>query len=79
MNSSDNKLFDAINATIIAPIFFFLGVVMFVLTWTAIRESGHNPHDIVLGCLMFVLGYNAIRAGKKLKGGDCGSTGGGCH
>jgi hypothetical protein len=67
-SSEDSKYFDIINSTLIAPIFFFLALVMAVVTIYSLLHAAENPKNIVLSCLMFVLGYNSFRFGKKLKG-----------
>jgi hypothetical protein len=64
----DVKYFGVLAETFVAPVFFYLSLVMFALTVYCLYHAAHQPKDLVLGCLAFVLGYNACRAGKKLKG-----------
>ena len=66
--SEDAKFFDAINTTLIAPIFFFLSFVLGAVTVACVWHAREYPNYLVLGCLMFVLGYNAFRFAKKMKG-----------
>ena len=66
--SEDTKFFEALNATLIAPIFFFLSLVLTAITVVCVWHAREFPNYLVLGCLMFVLGYNSFRFGKLLKG-----------
>jgi hypothetical protein len=66
--SEDEKLFEAINATFVAPIFFFLSFVLSVITLYSVLHAALHPNYLVLGCLMFILAYKAFRFGKKMKG-----------
>ena len=66
--SEDTKFFEAINAALIAPIFFFLSFVLGAVTVACVWHAREYPNYLVLGCLMFVLGYNAFRFAKKMKG-----------
>jgi uncharacterized membrane protein len=66
--SEDAKFFDAINTTLIAPIFFFLSFVLGAVTVACVWHAREYPNYLVIGCLMFVLGYNAFRFAKKMKG-----------
>ncbi|HTK84609.1 MAG TPA: hypothetical protein VL625_05930 [Patescibacteria group bacterium] len=66
--SDDVRYFGVLSETFVAPIFFYLALVMGALTIYCLMHAGHQPKNLVLGCLSFVLAYNACRAGKKLKG-----------
>ena len=66
--SEDAKFFDAINTTLIAPIFFFLSFVLGAVTIACVWHAREYPNYFVIGCLMFVLGYNAFRFARKMKG-----------
>jgi hypothetical protein len=66
--SEDAKFFEAINATLIAPIFLFLSFVLGAITVACVWHAREYPNYLVIGCLMFVLGYNAFRFARKMKG-----------
>jgi len=66
--SEDEKLFEAINAAFVAPIFFFLSFVLGVITVCSVLYAAQHSNYLVLGCLTFILAYNAFRFGKKMKG-----------
>lgn len=67
--SEDSRYFEVVNATVIAPIFFYLSLVLFTITVYSVLHAAAHPNDLVLGCLTFILGYNSFRFGKKLKSG----------
>jgi uncharacterized membrane protein len=66
--AEDNKVFEIVNTVLLAPIFFFLALVMFNITVWAVLHAAANPNNLLLGCVVFVLCYNAFRFGKKLRG-----------
>ncbi len=66
--AEDAKYFEAINATLIAPIFFFFSLVLAVMTIYSVLHAAEHANYLVLGCLMFILSYNSFRFGKKVKG-----------
>lgn len=66
--SEDHKYFELISATFIAPVFFFLALVMAFMVYYSLIHAPRDPHYLVLGCVMFVLGYNAWRFGMKVRG-----------
>jgi hypothetical protein len=66
--SEDAKFFEAINAALIAPIFFFLSFVLSAVTVACVWHARGYPNYLVIGCFMFVLGYNAFRFASKMKG-----------
>jgi hypothetical protein len=66
--SEDHKYFELISSTFIAPVFFFLALVMAFMVYYSLIHAPRDPHYLVLGCIMFVLGYNAWRFGMKVRG-----------
>jgi hypothetical protein len=75
--SEDNKYFEIINTTFVAPVFFFLSFVLGVISVYSVLHAAEHPNYLVLGCLMFILAYNSFRFGKKIKG-TCHSGTGHC-
>jgi hypothetical protein len=67
LSPEDKKYFEVLNQTFSAPIFFFLGIVLLLMSFVSITHAPHHGDFIVLGCLLFILGYNALRFGKILK------------
>ena len=67
--SEDSQYFEIVNATVIAPMFFYLSLVLFTITVYSVFQSAAHPNDLVLGCLTLILGYNSFRFGRKLKSG----------
>jgi hypothetical protein len=66
--AADVRYFGLIAEHFVAPVFFFLSLVMLAETIYCLAHAGHQPKNLVLGCLSFMLGYNAFRIGKGLAG-----------
>ncbi len=59
--------FDWIAKAFIAPVFFYLCIVMAGLTAATLYAAfAANTSYVVLACILFVLGFNAFRQGWKL-------------
>ena len=57
-----------LNQMFAAPIFYFLGSILFVfaalcMAATVIKSTSY----VVLSCVLFVLGYNSFRIGGKIR------------
>jgi hypothetical protein len=51
-----------------APIFYFLGVILFIFAVLAMLGAvAKHPSYIVLSCLLFVFGYNSFLIGTKIR------------
>jgi hypothetical protein len=58
----------SIASMVAAPIFFFLSIVLFLMTFVFLKSAYLvNPAFLVLSCLIFVLGYNFWMIGLKIK------------
>ena len=68
LRTDDARYFNVIVEHFVAPVFFFLSIVMFAETIYCLIHSGHQPKDLVPGCIAFALGYNAFRIGKNPAG-----------
>jgi len=56
------------NACLIAPVFYYLGFILYLLSAFGIYAALSNtPAFLVLACILFVTAHNSFRFGKKLR------------
>ncbi len=61
-------LLNQLNAVLIAPVFFFLGCVLFLLTFLCLLGFLMlDPSFLMIACIMFVLGYNSFRFASMIR------------